>query len=46
MLAILLNDNRITLFDLYRYKIVVVTYNYVIAEYNRVIKFDKRIEEY
>lgn len=44
--ALLLNDNNFSPFDLYRYDIIVTSYNYVVSEAARLAKFDRKMEDY
>ncbi|KAL8878047.1 MAG: hypothetical protein Q9198_004062 [Flavoplaca austrocitrina] len=44
--ALLLNDNSISPSDLYRYDVIVTSYNYVVSEAARLAKFDRQMEEY
>lgn len=43
---VLLDDQSITPFDLFRYRVVVVTYKYLVAERNRMEKFEVHLAEY
>ena len=46
MPALLLNRKNVSPLDLGQYKIVVTSYRYVSAEYERVAKFKKQMEDY
>ena len=41
-----MNDNNISPFDLFRYKIIVTSYGHVVSEYRRIAEFKSSIELY
>ncbi|KAF2486516.1 P-loop containing nucleoside triphosphate hydrolase protein [Neohortaea acidophila] len=44
--AVLLNDESITPFDLFRYRVVIVTYDYLVAERRRMVQFEVDLARY
>ena len=46
MRTLLLTDSNFLPHDLYRYDVIVTSYNYVTSEASRLAKFDQQMEDY